>query len=258
MLLASCSSEIEDNTPAMQARLNDSLFFKATDVRAFYTDTGDLIVRGTTDAETLSIKVRSTTGLQGFGECCFLNVGAFTDIDGRLFSTNPDGDGLARFRINPDNSISGTFKLTTKRGAFGNRVFSEGIFYEVPIENNDADDPNDPDAVEDSFSARVNTVSFNPTITAAAISGGNLSLVGETSNASIRLDFPSNTGPGMYDFASTGAFVGVYRVMDTDYPSQSGVLNIISNDTESRVIMGEFTFETGDFSVTDGRFTLNY
>ncbi|RMB58502.1 hypothetical protein EAX61_09350 [Dokdonia sinensis] len=256
MLLASCSSEIEDNTPAMQARVNDSLFFKATDVRALFTDDGDLLIRGITDLETLTLLMRETTGAQGFGECC-TNVAAFENSDGRVFSTSPNGSGLTRLSIN-NNTVSGTFNLTTFSGVLGTRVFSEGVLYEVPIAGPVVDDPNDPDAVEDSFSARVNTVIFNPTVTAAAVSGGNLSLVGESSNASIRLVFPSNTGAGMYEFASTGAFVGVYRVMDTDYPSQSGTLNIISNDTENSVIMGEFSFETGDFSVTEGRFTLNY
>ncbi len=54
MLFASCSSEIEDNSPAMQAVVNDSLFFKAVDVRAFYNDQGNLIIRGANDVEVLT------------------------------------------------------------------------------------------------------------------------------------------------------------------------------------------------------------
>jgi len=256
-LFASCSSEIEDNSPAMQAVVNDSLFFKAVDVRAFYNDQGNLIIRGANDVEVLTFLMREVSGQQGFGGCC-ANVATFEDIDGRIFSTSPVGSGQTNLTVN-NGTVSGGFNLTAFRsGNLDTLVFGQGYLFQVPIAATIGEDPEDPDAIEDSFSARVNTVSFNPTVTAAAVSGGNLSIVGQTSNASIRLDFPSNTGAGMYDLDANGAFKGTYRVMDTDFVSQSGTLNIISNDTNNRVIVGEFTFDTTDFSVTDGRFTLNY
>ncbi len=117
---------------------------------------------------------------------------------------------------------------------------------------------NDDDSIPDSFTARVNTVSFNPTVIASAVSGGVLTISGSTSTQDITLRFPSNTGPGDYDFTDSGAITGVYRVSAASQVSNSGQLKIISNDTAERIIKGQFVFDTGGFQITDGQFTINY
>ena len=258
LLVASCSQEIEDNSPALQAVVNDSILYKSIDARAFFNDQGDLVINGTTDVEKLNLLFRSTNGPQGFGSCC-ANVAAFENVDGRVFSTAPNGEGFARVNVT-DRFVSGSFNFTAYRP--GNRdtlTFSKGVFFEVPlVAPFDADEDDDDGAVPDSFTARVNTVSFNPTVTAGVLSGGILTVSGQTSNTSISLTLPSNTDAGSYDITETGSFTANYRAMGTDNPATSGTLTVTSNDTAAKLIKGEFTFETGSFSVTGGRFTINY
>lgn len=260
LLFASCSQDIEDNTPALQAVVNDSLFYKAIDARAFYTDEGALLIQGSTDIENVNILLRGLSGAQGFGSCC-TNVAAFEDVDGNTYSTAPNGEGLTRFSFGSDNTISGSFNFVALRnGNLEKRTFSQGVFYKVPIvepfDPNDEDD--DEGAIPDSFTARVNTVSFNPTVIASALSAGVLTISGSTSTQDITLKFPSNTGAGDYDFTDAGAITGVYTVSSASSVSTSGQLKIISNDTAERIVKGEFVFDAGSFQVTDGLFTINY
>lgn len=258
LILASCSQDIQVNTPALQAVVNDSLFYKAIDARASFNDDGSLLIQASTDIENLNILFRGLSGAQGFGPCC-TNVAAFEDVDGNIFSTAPNGEGLARIRFGSDNTISGTFKFVALRnGNLEKRTFSEGVFYKVPIVEPFDADAEDDDSIPDSFTARVNTVSFNPTVIASALSGGVLTISGSTSTQDITLRFPSNTGPGDYDFTEMGAISGVYTVSASSQASLSGQLKIISNDTAARIVKGQFVFDTGGFQITDGQFTINY
>lgn len=257
LLFASCSQDIQDNTPALQAMVNDSILYRAIDARASYTDDGSLLITGTTDVESVNILLRGLSGPQGFGPCC-TNVAAFEDIDGNVYSTAPNGEGLTRFRFGSDNTISGSFKFVALRnGNLEKRTFSKGVFYKVPIvEPFDPDD--DEDGIPDRFTARVNTVSFNPTVISSALSGGVLTISGATSTQDITLRFPSNTGPGDYDFTEAGAITGVYTASTVSNVSTTGQLKIVSNDTENRIISGEFVFTAGSFEITDGQFFINY
>ncbi len=92
----------------------------------------------------------------------------------------------------------------------------------------------------------------------SALAGGVLTISGATSTQDITLRFPSNTGPGDYDFTEAGAITGVYTVSSASNVSTTGQLKIISNDTENRVISGEFVFTAGSFEITDGQFFINY
>lgn len=259
LLLASCSQDIATNTPGFQAVVNDSLFYKAIDARASFNDDGSLLIQTSTDVENLSILLRGLSGAQGFGPCC-TNVAAFEDADGNIFSTAPNGEGLTRFRFGSDNTISGTFNFVALRnGNFEKRTFSQGVMFKVPIvEPFDPDGDDDDAGIPDSFTARVNTVSFNPTVIASALSGGVLTISGSTSTQDITLKFPSNTGAGDYDFTDAGAISGVYTVSAASNVSTSGQLKIISNDTDERIVQGQFVFDTGSFQITDGQFTINY
>lgn len=261
LLLASCSQDIATNTPGFQAKQNDTLLFRAIDSRAFYNDQGNLIIEGSTDVETMRINIgllnQSEENLDsGNGRG---NVASFEDIDGNIFSTAvPGATGKIRVRSGSNNTINATFNFTAIRNG-SKLTFSEGVMFEVPIiEPFDPDGDDDDAGIPDSFTARVNTVSFNPTVIASALSGGVLTISGSTSTQDITLKFPSNTGAGDYDFTDAGAISGVYTVSAASSVSTSGQLKIISNDTDERIVQGQFVFDAGSFQITDGQFTINY
>ncbi|MFT5751370.1 MAG: hypothetical protein ACI828_000551 [Flavobacteriales bacterium] len=261
LLFASCSQDIDTNTPGFQAKQNDTLLFRAIDARAFYNDQGNLIINGSTDIETMSFTIgllnQSSEGLaSGNGRG---NVASFEDVEGNVFSTAGSGGvGKIRIRTNSDNSINATFDFTGVRNG-RTMTFSQGVMYRVPIvEPFDPNGDDDDAGIPDSFTARVNTVSFNPTVIASALSGGVLTISGSTSTQDITLKFPSNTGAGDYDFTEAGAITGVYTVTAASGVSTSGQLKIISNDTAERIVKGQFVFDTGSFQITDGQFTINY
>lgn len=262
LLFASCSQDIATNTPGFQAKQNDTLLFRAIDARASYNSQGRLIISGSTDVETMNFNIGTLNQsvFQFGGAVSSANIASFEDIDGNIYSSaSPNATGEFRLRFNSDNTLNAFFKFTAYRpGGLVPITFSEGVMYKVPIvEPFDADDDDDA-GIPDSFTARINTVSFNPTVIASAVSGGVLTVSGSTSTQDITLKFPSNTGAGDYDFTDAGAITGVYTVSSASNVSTSGELKIISNDTAERIVKGEFVFDTGGFQITNGQFTVNY
>lgn len=257
----SCSNEIQDNSPALQA-VNDSILFRSADSRAVFNDNGSLLIQGNSSTETLNILINSLnqTQVELGGENPNTNIASFTDEFGNVFSTaSTNADGQVNYQINGDNTVSGTFNFTALRNGIQDTItLSRGFMFGIPIltELGDAPDMN----TNDSFTARVNSVIFNPTVIATVQSGGLLTVAGQTQQASISVLFPPDTPPGTYDIAVAGDFRASYILLDDDTSLQAstGTLTIVSNDTDANEVSGEFVFDVDGFSITDGEFSVSY
>ncbi len=260
LLICSCSNEIEDNSPALQAVI-DSTLFRAADSRAVFNDNGSLLIQGNSDAATLNILINSLnqTQIELGGDNPNTNIASYTDAFGNVFSTaSSDASGEIEYQINGDNTVSGTFNFIALRNGLQDEVFvSQGFMFGIPIltELGDGPDMN----TNDSFTARVNSVIFNPTIISTV--GANLLTVsGQTQQASISVLFPPDTSPGTYDIAPGTDFQASYILIGTStvLEAQSGTLTIVSNDTDANEVSAEFVFDVDGFSITDGEFSVSY
>lgn len=260
-MLFSCST-IEDNSPAFQG-LNNNSFFKAVDSRAITGVDGSLIIQGENAAgEAVSFLVgdqgSSQAQLGGTGNN--QNIAVYTDQFGNQFSTAfDDASGSIEYTLSGNESVSGEFNFTAfTPGKTDTVTFSRGFIFQVPFL---VDVPVElPDAtIEDQFTARINTVIFNPTIIGNTISDGELVISGQTSTRTLTLVMPADITAGNYEFEEgTSIFATFTNSMGTN-TSTSGTLQIISNDTTENIISGEFVFETpGGFIITDGAFVINY
>ncbi|WP_299676560.1 DUF6252 family protein [uncultured Dokdonia sp.] len=257
----SCSNEIQDNSPAFQA-VKDSILFRSADSRAVFNDNGSLLIQGNSDVETLNILINSLnqTQIELGGENPNTNIASFTDEFGNVFSTaSTNADGQVNYQINGDNTVSGTFNFTALRNGIQDTItLSQGFMFEIPIltELGETPDMN----TNDSFTARVNSVIFNPTIIATPESGNVLSVVGQTQQASITVIFPTDIAAGTYDITIGGNTRASYLVAAGNemFEAQSGTLTIVANDTDANEVSGEFVFDAGSFSITDGEFSVSY
>ncbi len=259
IVFASCST-IEDNSPALQG-VRDSLLFRTSDSRAVFNPDGSLVIRGERGIEAVNfLVVNQGQGQIALGGQNNPNVAAYTDANGDLFTTTSDeASGELNYTINSNNTVSGDFRFTAFRPSFLDTVvFSRGFIFQVPILSDVANEPMDEEA-QDAFTARVNTIIFNPTIINRAVSGGALSVTGQTSSNSMVITFPVTTTPGTYELGTNPEFTAVYNTPSGAAAATSGQLNIVSNDQDANIVVAEFSFETAEsFSITDGGFTINY
>ncbi len=259
----SCEQDVQENSPAFQG-VRDSLLYRTATSQATFNEDGSLIIQGSSGPETLSILISSLNQTQVAlgGSSANGNVAAFTDAFGNVFSTaSSSATGQVNYLINANNTVSGTFNfMALRNGTLDTLTFSQGFMFGIPILSN-AGLPVDPDAgILDDFTARVNTIIFNPTILTSSLSGGFLTIAAETADTAIQLSLPQDTPAGTYDLLEGTDFSASYRVATGDtFGAISGSLTIVSNDTENRIIVGDFIFSTlQGFNITDGEFTLNY
>ncbi|MFC4635482.1 DUF6252 family protein [Dokdonia ponticola] len=260
LLICSCSSEIEDNSPALQGVV-DSTLFRSADSRALFNDNGSLLIQGNSDAQTLNILINSLdqSQIELGGQNPNTDIASFTDEFGNVFSTaSTDASGQINYEINSDNTISGTFNFTALSNGLQDEItVSQGFMFGIPILTALGDTPDM--STNDSFTARVNSVIFNPTIISTV--GANLLTVsGQTQQASISVLFPPDTPPGTYDIAPGTDFQASYILLSssTVLEAQSGTLTIVSNDTDANEVSAEFVFDVDGFSITDGEFSVSY
>lgn len=143
VMLFNCSNEIEFNSPAFQAS-KDYQLWRAVAFSARLDVNGALIITGTTNIETVNLKVPSAmVGTYIVGETSNIEA-QFIDVDGVVFSTNnrPDEDvsvypELGEIVIEEiegnDDTFTGTFRFLAFDPAGETSVgFSSGIFFKVP------------------------------------------------------------------------------------------------------------------------------
>ncbi|MBT8323993.1 MAG: hypothetical protein KJO22_04705 [Bacteroidia bacterium] len=141
--LYNCSNEIEFNSPAFQAS-KDYQLWRAVGFSASIDSEGALTLTGTTNFETVNLKVPSAmVGTFTVGETSSIEA-QFIDVNGVVFSTNnrPDEDvsvypELGEIIIEEiegsNDTFTGTFRFLAFDPAGETSVgFSSGIFFKVP------------------------------------------------------------------------------------------------------------------------------
>ncbi|MEZ7505728.1 DUF6252 family protein [Flavobacterium sp. Arc2] len=139
----SCEEDISFNNPSFQG-VKDNVFWRAIASTASLGVNGDLIIKGYSGNEVITLKTTSTvkgTYSLGTGDS---NTAVYelTDASGTLTFATGLGEADGQIVITDydieNNTISGTFKFNAENsynnplaGAVVN--FQQGVFYKVPI-----------------------------------------------------------------------------------------------------------------------------
>ncbi len=164
--------------------------------------------------------------------------------------------------------VSGTFQFTlTNPTDNTQKTITEGVFNDVPftVDTSGGTLP----VVTDTLEAMVDGNQFSSGQVVVNASGSTLYLAGISYQGvqDIALGMPISVTPGTYDMDfATGMFYGVYNPnSSTTLLSQmNGTLTIISNNTTTRRIIGNFSFIASPLSagpmstITAGYFSVSY
>ncbi len=246
------------NSPAMQGSLDD-VFFKATDARGAETPGGNgIILQGLTADEVLTLRVPSTE-LGTYTIEDNPNVYAsFQDFNGRLYHTDPDGEGVIVINNNntAQRTLSGTFRFIAYIPGVDTLYAQRGVFYEVPYDL--GFEIPDPGLGTGTLFARVDGEDFLPPDVVGSRDEISIRIQGISGTEMIDLNIAVDAGTGNYDITLDG-FSGKYTDPEgVTQDASSGNITVIEHDTQGRSIRGTFSFLTMDHVISQGQFNVTY
>jgi len=260
-LITSCSQEIERGEPAFQG-VRDSIFFQGSLNSAVLNPNGSIAVRGATFDEEVRILVTNVDSpVVLLGENALSgNTATYINQFGTIFSTNNgNASGEVSLQLNNNNTVSGTYNFVALTENETDTVtFSRGFIFEVPI-TGILDTDQGPTMEPSSFTARVNTVVFNPTMISGVENDGEIVIAGSTLDRSITIRFPETITPGTFDITADSEVTAGFTTSDGDFEAVTGSLTIIAHNMTEQRISGDFIFNTiNGFMITDGQFDISY
>lgn len=267
LFLTSCSTDIEINDPALQAKI-DGETFRSTIKKAVIYDDGTLVISGTADDKSITFTTSATkVGIYKMAQQT-VNKVSFKKNQNEFISKDGETDGAVQITEIHNNEVSGNFyfnNLTNESGKSMN--FSDGWFYRIPIENAVIEEE---EPVEE-----INPCLLNASLT-AMVDGGEMitddhtaeifgvddvSILISATNVlgAISIVFPSDAATGTYSLTGSGDYSATYTSLDDKSSALSGSLTITSHDIETKCISGSFEFETrSGVQVTEGQFEFGY
>lgn len=267
LLLASCSESLSDNSPALQAFIDNNLF-RANDMIATEDGDGGYIIEGFTRNQVLTMRISGgQLGVYPLGESS-TNYATFLDPAGNKFFTNPNGNGqvvVSDFNQTA-STISGSFKFDAIQTSLDTIRVRNGIFFEVPLVAK-TEVVIDPDVVpigscnSGTFVSIINDVPIqqgNNLCVQAVIFQDQIVVTATDPDDEIQLRMPLSIGVGQNVLPKEG-FVATYKEGTSDVESTLvGSLFILSHNTQANLIKGSFSFETANHSITTGSFNVTY
>ncbi|MDH7447993.1 DUF6252 family protein [Aquimarina sp. 2201CG14-23] len=280
LILNSCTTDIEVNTPALQATIDGKLF-KPDIKKAIIHDDGTLVIIGNTDTESISFTTSSTNvGTYKIGQQA-INEVSFKNDNSKFISENGISNGEIVITEIHNNLVSGNFYFQDLKSSNGKSMsFQNGWFYRLPIENfvPEIEEPEQEEVVitvDDEEEEEINPCLLNASLT-ASINGVEMitddhdaipfgvntpSILIKASNETeeITLVFPIVVTVGEHSLTGSGAYSASYSYNNDKASAISGKLTIASHDTESKCISGSFEFTTtSGVTVTKGLFDYGY
>jgi hypothetical protein len=208
-----------------------------------------------------------------------LSLAAYADIDSSdlyAFTTNEGADTtqaggqVTILKIDSvQKTISGTFSFKVYRDLDGRgKTITSGVFTSLPYTNKLP-----PASITDTLNATIDGMPWAGQSIEASVSAGELSIVGSSTTGaqSIGLLMPSTATAGSYPLdGSNPYYMGLYTVLQTSTASglvsNKGTLTILSNNTTTSRIRGNFQFtavdptgtSTATHTIASGLFSVYY
>ncbi len=266
LFLTSCSTDIEINTPALQAKIDGELFRSSIKKAVIYDD-GTLVISGSSGDKSISFTTTSTnvgtykTALQTISKVSFQkNQTKFISKDGET-------EGEVSITEIYNNEISGNFHFKDLKDDNGNPVnFNNGWFYRLPLENGIIEEeiPQEinPCLLNASLTALVNNtemITDNHTAKLFGVDDASILITATNETEEVNIVFMANVAPGTYLLTGSGNYSASYEVNNDKSSALSGTLIITNHDIETKCISGSFEFETRSGSqISQGFFDFGY
>ncbi len=254
--------DVEDNSPAFQANLNNSIY-RSIDTQAIVADDGTVAIVGATSDQniTLLLDVLQTGSFQlnsGEGHQAFYEDGA-----GQIYTTESGGSGVVNITSGGIDGgfefISGDFNFQAILEGVDTVTVSQGILFMVPIVSGTIEDPNDPlDPNQDGvFAAEIDGNLFDPSTVVANTTETSIEINGALGDDTIQLVIPLDAEIGTYPIPEAG-FSATYFISGVEEPAVSGMIRVIEHDMAARTISGTFSFATENHQISLGQYNISY
>jgi len=191
-----------------------------------------------------------------------------SDINNPLYiSSHLNESNIGEIRITEfddvNKTVSGTFHSKVMRFLPEEAIIEikSGSFTKVPYEEELSSVP------DNTFSAKVNGVTFPPLMVSGVSSFGRIVLsVSSSGGKGIAINVPDDTNTGTFSLGTMGEeYYATYNEGTTMYESVSGSIAITKHDKTNDRIEGTFNFTGqlfplggGSLSVTEGSFAISY
>lgn len=254
--LISCE-DVQTNSPALQAELNDVLF-QSIDPKAEIMEDGRVVIQGETAQEKITITLSNNIpGVYQLGSNR-PNKAVYVDFLSSVYTTNPYGTGTVVIHAgDEDNTLTGTFRFDAYRYGLDTLTVRKGHFYKVPILAGSTTE--DPDIPSNILTAVINGENFDGTNVTTNVSGDLLNITGTNLNQTLTLTFPVDLAPGNYPLGVE--FSASYTLDGETYEAVTGNLSVVNHLTDLNEISGAFSFQTEGpdaFTIAQGQFNVSY
>lgn len=267
LIFNSCTTDIEINSPGLQATIDGKLF-RPDIKRALIHDDGTLVILGNTGSQSISFTTSSTEAGTYRIEQQAINTVSFENQETKFISEKGTSNGRIVITEIHDNTVSGNFYFKDLKGSNGKSMsFQNGWFYRLPLENfvpepAEEEEEINPCLLNASLTAMING---NSMITddhdAIPFGVNNPSILIKASNEDeeITIVFPISVEVGQHSLTGSGDYSATYSLYNDKASAVSGRLTITSHDTETQCISGTFEFvTTTGVAVTEGQFEYGY
>ncbi len=233
--------------------------------------TGQITSTGETITMTLQGTTATTYNLTAGG----IHAAAYVpDQSGSPAFTSNSTGGSGTVTITSINTtsqtVTGVFNFTGVKALDGSEVeITEGHFTNIPY----TEEVNQ--TFNNTFTAKVNGVDFDPTLIYGSKAYGIISITGSENGSfpSIGLSVPDNVVPGTYSMSPYGSTKGLYNVannansMYSAASGSGGTITVTVHNTTDDIIEGTFAFTatpnmgstaTDSHAITNGTFEIEY
>lgn len=142
ILLISCTEDVRFNNPAFQT-LKDNDFWRAQIYRAGTDANGNFVIEGSLGYEQISFQLSEpfektfVLGVDDITKAVYQNTFKGQEAEFRTGAGIGKGEIVVTEYNTAENTISGTFKFTAINSNSENEkqtmLFSEGVFYKIPV-----------------------------------------------------------------------------------------------------------------------------
>ena len=267
-LFTSCTTDIEVNSPALQATKKGELI-RTFSKKAYIHDDGTLEIQGAVGSESISFTISGmNTGKYKIGENN-ANIASYKNDSGKYISESETTDGEVIITSLSNNEVSGEFYFRNLKDVDGNTVdLMNGWFYRLPLENYTEQEivitvaEENPCLLNASLTALIDGESMITEYHDARVIGAdNASVIieGYNDDEEITILFPVDVEPGTYSLQGTGDFSATYGPRGEKSSAVSGNLTITGHNKEDKCITGSFEFVTrSGYNITEGNFDFGY
>ncbi|WP_109302434.1 DUF6252 family protein [Aquimarina sp. AU474] len=267
LTITSCSTDIEINDPALQAKV-DGETFRSTIKKAVIYDDGTLVISGSEGEKSISFTTSSTkVGTYKIKQQTLSKV-SFLNNQKKFTSKNGETQGEVVITEIFNNEISGNFFFKDLTDSNGKTLdFNNGWFYRLPIVNGSIEEEEEVDEINPcllnaSLTALIDgaeMITDNHDANLFGVNDASILIKATNESGEITVVFPSGVTPGTYALSGSGDYSATYAANKDKSSASLGTLIIAEHDIDTQCIRGSFEFETrSGIQVSEGFFDFGY